>query len=289
MMVPENLTREQVRILYDGGTELPFQNAYWDNHERGLYLDAISGNLLFRSRDKFDSGTGWPSFTQPALASAVTEAVDRSHGMERVEVVSASSHSHLGHVFDDGPLPGRMRYCVNSAALRFIREEDSTAIVAAGCFWGTEAYFRSLPGVLDVTVGYSGGERAASYEEVCSGTTGHAEAVRIEFDPERIGYRDILRHFFRMHDPTTADRQGNDVGSQYRSAVFYLSDAQRNVAESLVAELEKGKAYEAPIVTEITGAKEFYPAEEWHQRYLERHPGGYCHVNLALARKPLDR
>jgi peptide methionine sulfoxide reductase msrA/msrB len=283
------LTREKILIMREGGTEPPFQNAYWDNHERGLYLDAISGNLLFRSRDKFDSGTGWPSFTQPALASAVTEAVDRSHGMERVEVVSASSHSHLGHVFDDGPLPGRMRYCVNSAALRFIREEDSTAIVAAGCFWGTEAYFRSLPGVLDVTVGYSGGERAASYEEVCSGTTGHAEAVRIEFDPERIGYRDILRHFFRMHDPTTADRQGNDVGSQYRSAVFYLSDAQRNVAESLVAELEKGKAYEAPIVTEITGAKEFYPAEEWHQRYLERHPGGYCHVNLALARKPLDR
>ncbi len=288
MRKADNLTPEQVRIMCEGGTEPPFHNAYWDNHERGLYLDAISGNLLFRSRDKFDSGTGWPSFTQPALASAVTETPDRSHGMERVEVVSASSQSHLGHVFDDGPLPGRMRYCVNSAALRFLREEESTAIVAAGCFWGTEAYFRSLPGVLDVTVGYSGGERAASYEEVCSGSTGHAEAVRIEFDPERVSYRDILRHFFRMHDPTTADRQGNDVGSQYRSAIFYVSDAQRVIAESLVAELERSGAYEDLIVTEITAAKEFYPAEEWHQKYLERHPGGYCHVNLALARKPLE-
>ena len=288
MAIPDG-NREQVRILREGGTEPPFRNAYWDNHERGLYLDAVSGDLLFRSRDKFDSGTGWPSFTGPASASAVTEVPDRSHGMERIEVRSASSRSHLGHVFDDGPAPGGMRYCVNSAALRFIREADSTAIVAAGCFWGTEAYFRSLSGVLDVTVGYSGGDREASYEEVCSGTTGHAEAVRIEFDPERISYRDILRHFFRMHDPTTANRQGNDVGSQYRSAIFYVSDAQRAIAKSLVDELEKGGAYSAPIVTEIIAAKEFYPAEERHQRYLERHPGGYCHVNLALARKPLDR
>jgi peptide methionine sulfoxide reductase msrA/msrB len=164
----------------------------------------------------------------------------------------------------------------------------STAIVAAGCFWGTEAYFRLLPGVLDVTVGYSGGDGEASYEEVCSGATGHAEAVRIEFDPARISYRDILRHFFRMHDPTTVDRQGNDVGSQYRSVIFYVSDEQRAIAEALVAELERGGAYGAPIVTEIMSANGFYPAEEWHQRYLERHPGGYCHVNLALARKPLD-
>ena len=288
MAVPDG-DRERIRILCEGGTEPPFDNAYWDNHEPGLYLDALSGDLLFRSRDKFDSGTGWPSFTGPASASAVTEVPDRSRGMERIEVRSASSRSHLGHVFDDGPAPGGMRYCVNSAALRFVREADSTAIVAAGCFWGTEAYFRRLPGVLDVTVGYSGGDRAASYEEVCSGATGHAEAVRVEFDPERISYRDILRHFFRMHDPTTADRQGNDVGSQYRSAIFYLGDAQRMVAESLVEELERGGAYGESIVTEITAAKGFYPAEEWHQRYLERHPGGYCHVNLSLARKPLDR
>ncbi len=282
------LTDEQFRITCDCGTEPPFRNAYWDNHEKGSYLDVISGDLLFRSGDKFDSGTGWPSFTRAANPGAVVELEDRSHGMTRIEIRAAKTGAHLGHVFDDGPPPEGKRYCVNSGALRFVREEDSVAILAAGCFWGTEAYFARVPGVLDTTVGYSGGSGNASYEEVCSGKTGHAEAVRVVFDPERVSYRDILRHFFRMHDPTSVDRQGPDVGTQYRSAIFTIGDRQRKIAEALARELSDSRAFREPVATEISDAGDFFPAEEWHQRYLERNPAGYCHVNLALARRPLD-
>ena len=280
----ERLTGEQYRVTCECGTEPPFQNAYWDNHARGFYLDVISGELIFSSEGKFDSGTGWPSFTRPAFPEAVVELEDRTHGMARTEIRAARSGAHLGHVFDDGPASLGKRYCVNSAALRFVREEDSVAIVAAGCFWGTEAYFVRVSGVLSTSVGYAGGTGPASYEDVCAGGTGHAEAVRVVFDPERITYRDVLRHFFRMHDPTSVDRQGPDVGEQYRSAIFTVGEGQRAAAEALVRELADARAF----ATEISQAGAFYPAEEWHQRYLERNPRGYCHVNLSLAGKPLD-
>jgi peptide methionine sulfoxide reductase msrA/msrB len=183
-----------------------------------------------------------------------------------------------------------MRYCINSAALRFIPQAESTAVFAAGCFWGTEAYFRLLPGVLDVQVGYSGGTaKAPTYEQVCTGKTGHAEAVKILFDPQKISYTDLLRHFFRMHDPTQEDRQGNDVGTQYRSAVFYMDERQKEETQKLIGELSSSHTYKEPIVTDIEKYEAFYPAEEYHQKYLEKHPGGYCHVNLSLAKRPLGQ
>ena len=288
------LNEEQYRITQECGTEPPFANAYWDNHEAGIYLDVVSGALLFTSEDKFDSGTGWPSFTRPAVSDAVHEFLDNSHGMVRTEVKCAASGSHLGHVFDDGPHnpdgSGGLRYCINSAALRFIPEQKSTAYFAAGCFWGTEAFFRKLPGVVDVTVGYMGGTTSnPTYETVCGGGTGHAETVRIRFDPERIFYRELVYRFFQMHDPTSEDRQGPDIGIQYRSAVFCLDKAQLDTVLTVIAELEKMRQYADPIVTEVKTAGIFYPAEEYHQRYLEKHPGGYCHVNLALAERPLKR
>jgi len=288
----KRLSADEYDITQNCGTEPPFKNKYWDNHEPGIYVDIVSGELLFSSDDKFDSGTGWPSFTRPAVKESIVEKIDGAHAMVRTEVRSRTGNSHLGHVFDDGKREGSsqtgMRYCINSAALRFIPQAECTAVFAAGCFWGTEAYFRLLPGVLDVRVGYSGGSlKAPTYERVCTGKTGHAEAVKILFDPQKISYTDLLRHFFRMHDPTQENRQGNDVGTQYRSAVFFVDDRQKKETRDLIEVFTNTHTYDEPIVTDIVKFDAFYPAEEYHQQYLEKHPGGYCHVNLSLAKRPL--
>ncbi|MBN1773330.1 MAG: bifunctional methionine sulfoxide reductase B/A protein [Deltaproteobacteria bacterium] len=298
------LTPEQYHVTQESGTEPPFRNAYWDHHEPGIYVDVVSGEPLFASTDKFDSGTGWPSFTRPLREGAVVERVDENHGMRRVEVRSSGADSHLGHVFPDGPGAGGRRYCINSAALRFVAAERlaaeglgefaplfggaasrkqaagrETALLAGGCFWGVEQLLRELDGVLDTEVGYAGGTLDhARYTDVKTGRTGHAEAVRLEFDPARLSYADLLRYFFRLHDPTTRNRQGNDVGSQYRSAIFYFDDEQRATAERIKAEVDGSGRWPAPVVTEIVPAGPFWPAEEYHQDYLVRNPNGYtCH------------
>lgn len=300
----EKLTNLQYAVTQQCATEPPFQNEYWDNKEAGLYVDLISGVPLFSSKDKFDSGTGWPSFTKPVAPEVLTEKIDSSAGMVRTEVSAAVSASHLGHVFDDGPGEAGLRYCINSASLRFIPEYELEregyahyrpaagrryALFAAGCFWGTEGYFRQLDGVVETGVGYSGGTTLnPTYNEVLRGDTGHAETLRITYDPAVISYADLLRHFFRMHDPTTPDRQGNDRGTQYRSAVFVTNAEESAEARRVLAELEAAVTWNDPAVTEIRLAGAFYPAEPYHQDYLEKHPGGYCHVDLSLARRPLD-
>ncbi len=299
----EKLTDLQYAVTRQYATEPPFHNEYWDNKKAGLYVDRISGVPLFSSEDKFDSGTGWPSFMKPVFPDSIHERSDTGAGMVRTEVSASVSGSHLGHVFDDGPGKNGLRYCINSASLRFVPEAELEregyahyrpvsgnrfALFAAGCFWGTEGYFRQLNGVIDTDVGYSGGtSKNPTYDEVLQGDSGHAETLRIEYDPGVISYADLLRHFFRMHDPTTQDRQGNDRGSQYRSAVFITTPEERTEAGSVLAELEAAGAWEDPAVTEIRQAGAFYPAEPHHQDYLDKHPGGYCHVDLALARRPL--
>ncbi len=161
-------------------------------------------------------------------------------------------------------------------------DKSQKAVFAAGCFWGVQFYFDQVPGVLKTTVGYTGGRtKNPTYEEVCTHTTGHAEATLIEFDPVIISYKQLLMHFFRIHDPTQLNRQGPDIGDSYRSAIFYLDDSQQLEAEGYISELGMNIEYKEQIVTEVTKLDEFYPAEDYHQKFSERTGRGMCHVAYA--------
>jgi peptide-methionine (S)-S-oxide reductase len=154
-----------------------------------------------------------------------------------------------------------------------------TAMFGAGCFWGVEVAFRNIKGVIDAAVGYSGGKTVnPTYQDVCYNETGHAEVVEVKFDPAQVSYKSLVEFFFGVHNPTTLNRQGPDVGTQYRSAIFYYSDEQKAIAEKVKAELQKSGTIKGPIVTEISPAQTFYRAEEYHQRYLEKRGQASCHI-----------
>jgi peptide methionine sulfoxide reductase msrA/msrB len=303
------LTPEQFHILRSSGTERPFCGVLLDNKQRGVYSCAGCGLPLFSSDAKFHSGTGWPSFFQPIAKENVAEQSDHSHGMLRSEINCARCDGHLGHVFDDGPRPTGLRYCLNSESLAFTPSEEvakladpaaetnaavgravspsardansgradspsyEQAVFAGGCFWCTEAAFEQLDGVSDVVSGYTGGEReTANYQAVCDGDTRHAEAIRITYDPRRVSYDRLLDVFFDAHDPTQLNRQGGDVGTQYRSAIFYATDEQKQAAERKIAALNAKGAYPRPIVTTLEPLGEFYDAEAYHQDYARKNP-----------------
>jgi peptide methionine sulfoxide reductase msrA/msrB len=301
----KKLSKERFHVMCEEGTEPPFQNAYWDNKRPGIYVDPITGDALFSSADKFDSGTGWPSFVRPIDPDKIEEKPDNKIGMIRTEVRSKGSDTHLGHVFPDGPEPAGTRptgtrfacsarfarYCINSASLRFISVEEmekegyaeylkifesgkaqtETAAFGAGCFWHVEAAFGEISGVVKTRVGFMGGHtQSPTYANVCTHSTGHAEVVEVTFDPRKISYRRLVEIFFQIHDPTTINRQGADIGDQYRSVIFYSLPEQQQIAESVKAELEKSGQFKRPIVTRIMPVERFWQAEEYHQQYLEK-------------------
>lgn len=284
------LTPEEERVIVNKGTERPFTGKYVNHHEDGTYTCKRCGVPLFKSDAKFDSGSGWPSFDD-ALPGAVKQIADADG--QRTEIVCAACGAHLGHVFvGERMTPKNVRHCVNSVALDFAaaapegkkmsqsaNSSVEEAFFAGGCFWGVEYYFENEPGVLKAESGYMGGQMVnPTYQDVKTGRSGHAEVVRVTFNPAVTSYEKLARLFMEIHDPTQLFRQGPDIGNQYRSAIFVADEAQRAVAEKLITEL-KLKGFK--VVTEVTPAAPFWIAEDYHQDYYE-HKGTepYCHSRV---------
>ena len=275
------LTPEQFHVTRQHGTERPFSSGMCELFEPGKYACVCCGALLFDAGEKFDSGTGWPSFTQPAQENAISYHGDNMMGMTRIETLCNTCGAHLGHVFPDGPSPSGLRYCMNAVALKRIEETDAVATFGGGCYWCTEAVFRGVKGVSAVRSGFSDGEVAnPTYKEVCTGETGYAEVVQINYDPKVVSYEELLRIHMGTHDPTTLNAQGADIGTQYRSTILYRSDRERQIAENLLEEISD--TFESDIVTVVTNFDRFYPAPEDHDDYYNRNPNqGYCQAVIS--------
>lgn len=277
------LTENEKHVILDKGTERPFTGEYTDDFEKGTYICKQCDNPLYQSSSKFHSGCGWPSFDDE-IKDAVKKLPDADG--RRTEIVCAKCGGHLGHVFyGEGFTNKDTRHCVNSISMKFVPEQNSTvttqkAIFAGGCFWGVEYYFQHAKGVIKTQVGYIGGTKDnPTYKEVCSHTTGHVEAMEIVFDPIQTTYEELAKLFFEIHDPTQTNGQGNDIGPQYLSEIFYFDAAQKETAEKLINQLEtKGNK----IATKLRPVEKFWPAEDYHQQYYEKGGGTpYCHKRVS--------
>ena len=273
------LTSEEEAVIVHKGTERPGSGIYEKFKQPGTYVCRRCGAALYRAEDKFDAGCGWPSFDTevPGAVRRQTDADGR-----RTEILCANCGAHLGHVFTGEHLTDRdTRHCVNSISLDFVPLAMSSnrferVLFAGGCFWGMQTLLEEGRGVIRTTVGYTGGHTDhPTYEQVCSHTTGHAEAVEVIFDPKQTTFEAVARLFFEIHDPTQHNRQGPDVGDQYRYAIFYAGGKQKETALRLIGELRKRGL---DVATQVTPAVTFWPAEAYHQDYYRKtggHP--YCH------------
>lgn len=271
------LNTEEERVIVHKGTEAPFTGEYYKHHETGTYLCKQCNAPLFKSEDKFDSNCGWPSFDDE-IEGAVKRIPD-ADGI-RTEITCANCGAHLGHIFQgENYTEKNIRHCVNSISLNFIVEKPKLekAIFAGGCFWGVEYLFQKVGGVTDISVGYiGGGKTKPSYKEICTGTTGHAEAIQITFDSQQVSYEELVKLFFEIHDFTQVDRQGPDIGEQYRSVIFYTDENQKDIAKSVIKILIY-KGYK--VATALEKATQFWDAEEYHQDYYNKTGGNpYCHI-----------
>ncbi|MBL7136686.1 MAG: bifunctional methionine sulfoxide reductase B/A protein [Candidatus Marinimicrobia bacterium] len=272
----KELTANEKRIIIDKGTEVPFSGKYYNFNEKGVYVCKQCGSFLYKSSDKFSSNCGWPSFDDE-IEGAVKRIPD-ADGV-RTEIICAKCNGHLGHVFlNEGLTQKKTRHCVNSISLDFIpaKENREIAIFAGGCFWGVEYLMKKQKGVISVESGYIGGSiKKPTYEIVSSKTSGHAEAVQVIFDPSLTSYEILAKFFFEIHDPTQLNRQGPDIGEQYRSEIFYTNPQQKNIANNLIKIL-KNKGYN--VTTKVIQATKFYKAEDYHQDYYEcKGTLPYCH------------
>ena len=284
------LTNEEKKVIINKGTEWAFSGDYHNSKKKGTYICKQCNQPLFASKDKFDSGTGWPSFDD-MIDDAVLELPDADG--RRTEIVCSNCQGHLGHVFKgEGFTSKQTRHCVNSISLDFVAnslpqtnevvpisryvkgkgyKKYAVATFAGGCFWCTEAAFERIEGVVDVISGYSGGNEVyPTYKEVARGNTGHTESIMVYYDKAVVNFETLLEIFFVAHDPTQLNRQGPDIGPQYRSAIFYHNGEQKKKAETFF-KAQAGK-FDKPIVTELNLYKEFWVAEGYHQDYYEHHP-----------------
>lgn len=273
------LIPEAYHILIEHGTELPNTGAYNLFEGKGTYLCRLCGHALFRSDAKFIASCGWPSFDDeiPGRIRRLPDPDGR-----RTEIRCQRCDAHMGHVFHGEHYTEKnQRHCVNSLSIDFVADttvdDTQEAIFAGGCFWGVESLFKKLPGVLFTEVGYSGGNTThPSYEDVCQGTTGHLEAIRVIYDPSQLSFEAITRYFLEIHDPTQANGQGPDIGTQYLSAIFYYDAAQKHTAETLLQQLRQRNL---DIATQLIPSQVFWPAETYHQNYYEKNgKTPYCHI-----------
>ncbi len=280
------LSPDLYAVAREADTERAFTGTMWKSETKGTYYCATCGNKLFKSDQKFVSSCGWPSFFEQTSKESITFKDDNSYGMRRIEANCGRCDSHLGHLFDDGPEPTGKRYCMNAISLDFVPDGVSstsgdfeTVIIGGGCFWCVEAVYQNLDGVKSVYSGYAGGTvENPSYEEVSTGRTGAAEVVEITYDKTKTNLDEIFKVFFTVHDPTTLNRQAADVGTQYRSVIFYKNENEKKVAQDLIKDLNN-EVFSNKIVTTLEPLKKFYKAEEYHQGYYENNKNKpYCEM-----------